>query len=220
MGSIIEIVVGAIIAIGITILFEWLKKPKLRIKMLSPNEGDRVYPKHQAKTARFLYMELHNEKLPKLLRFIMRETALQCHGTVVFYHLDGQKVYDREMEVRWSGTPEPVPTILQIEDKQYQIWSNYSIVTRVDICTGECERFDVAAKFDNEVECYGWSNQNYTKGWRNPDWKFNPERYLVRITFISAGEKCTGMYRLVNDVPQKDFRLETALPDDWEKIKL
>ena len=86
----------------------------------------------------------------------------------------------------------------------------------MDVYPGESQRLDVAAKFDNEAECYGWSNESYFSNpvWRNPDWTLPSGRYLVKGTVISSGEKCTGVYRLVNDVPQSDFRLEEAMPED------
>jgi hypothetical protein len=208
---------GALIAIGTTILIEWLRKPRLRIELSVPVDNE--YIDRQAKKARFLYLPLINVPLPWLIKWMMRDTALQCHGTISFFHLDGQKVFTEEMEIRWSDTPEPMPAFLVMDEKRYPILSNFSFVTRVDICPGEHERFDVAAKFDNEEYCYGWSNETYFKGWRNPDWKLIPGRYLVWVTIISSGQKCEGLYRLLNDVSRRDFRLEDPLPEDWNKLK-
>jgi hypothetical protein len=86
----------------------------------------------------------------------------------------------------------------------------------MDVYPGEQERLDIAARFDNESECYGWSNDSYFSDpvWRIPDWRLPPGRYLVNVTVVSSGEKATGLFRLVNDVPQSDFRLQEALPDD------
>ena len=50
--------------------------------------------------------------------------------------------------------------------------------------------------------------------WRNPDWKLSSGRYLVRVVIVPAGEKCAGLFRLINDVDMKDFRLEKALASD------
>jgi len=35
------------------------------------------------------------------------------------------------------------------------------------------------------------------------------------VTVISAGDKCTGTFRLINDVAQQDFRVEPSLPSDF-----
>ncbi|GAB4374931.1 MAG: hypothetical protein Kow0042_19920 [Calditrichia bacterium] len=94
--------------------------------------------------------------------------------------------------------------------------SRFTLTPRIDVYPGESERLDVAAKFDDETECYGWSNESYFSepAWRNPNWRLPTGRYLVKITIVSAGEKFSRIFRLVNDVPRQDFRIESALPDD------
>jgi hypothetical protein len=71
-------------------------------------------------------------------------------------------------------------------------------------------------KFNNEPECYGWCNLNYFSNpqWRNPDWKIPPGRYLVKVVVVSADQRCEGVFRLINDVAQQDFRLEPRQPQD------
>lgn len=216
----VQVIVGAIIAILITILVEWVRKPRLSISLLPPESGDRTYEGRPARTARFLYMTLQNKQLPWPLKWMLRGTALQCHGSVKFFNSDGGQLFISEMEVRWSNTPEPTPSVLQMDDRQYPIWNPFSFVSRVDISPGEGEKFDVVARFDNEENCYGWSNENYLRGWRNPDRILRPGRYLALISFVSAGEKYTGLYRIINDVPQRDFRLEKATPEDWQRINI
>jgi hypothetical protein len=50
--------------------------------------------------------------------------------------------------------------------------------------------------------------------WRNPRWKLDKGLYLVRVQLFSSGEKREQIFRLVNDVPQSDMRLEQPLPTD------
>ena len=90
------------------------------------------------------------------------------------------------------------------------------LTTRIDIPPGESLHINVAARFDEEEECYGWNNESYFSNpvWRNPEWRLIAERYLVRLTIISAGEKCVGLFRLINDVSRNNFRLENSLPND------
>jgi hypothetical protein len=82
--------------------------------------------------------------------------------------------------------------------------------SRIDIQTGEGTALDIAARFDNEDDCYGWNNDAYfvSTPWRNPNWKLVRGRYLVRVVVISAGQKFNFEARLVNDVSRSDFRLE------------
>jgi hypothetical protein len=147
-----------------------------------------------------------------------RQAAIQCHGTITFHHLDGQNIFGRAMSVRWSGSPEPTPIYLEIEGKRIAIIdpTKFTLVSRTDVYPGEAEVLDVAARFDNENDCYGWSNENYFSNpiWRNPNWKLPQGRYLVNVTVVSSGEKCAGIFRLINDVPQQDFRIEPAQKND------
>jgi hypothetical protein len=214
--TLVAVVLGAIVAIGITILLEVLRKPKLELRIAPP--VDAQYQGRPATRARFLYLELINKPLPVLARWMTRNGALQCHGTVAFHHLDGQSVFGRVMPIRWSGLPEPVPLHFVVDDKHVLLLDplKLTLTQRVDVYPGEAERLDVAARFDNEPECYGWSNESYFSDpiWRNPNWRLPSDRYLVKVTIISAGEKCRGIFRLINDVVQQDFRVEPALSSD------
>lgn len=190
------VILGGIITILITIFVENLRRPRLTFKIGEP--VDRNYTNKPAKDVRFLGIDVINKPLPAYARWMTRNIALQCHGYISFHHLDGQNIFGRSMPIRWSYTIEGVPIT-------------------IDVPPGEARRLDVAAKFDSEDDCYGWSNENYFSDpvWRHPDWKLDRSRYLVGITIYSAGEKCSGLFRLVNDVPQQDFRLEPAMPNDF-----
>jgi hypothetical protein len=122
------------------------------------------------------------------------------------------------MPIRWAGQPEPVPILFSIGNQHVSIAdpTRFSLNPRVDVYPGEGEALNIAAKFDSEVECYGWSNENYFSNpiWRHPNWKLSSGRYLVRVTVLSAGQNCTGVFRLIADVPRGNFRLEDARPED------
>ena len=213
----LEVTLGAIVAILVTIVIENARKPRLALHIAAHH--DATYPPGRpAKTVRFLAVDLVNRPLPWLLRWMSRNPALNCHGTIEFHHLDGQTVFDRAMSIRWSGSPEPVPLHFQINNVQVLIAdpAKLTLASRMDVYPGESERLDVAARFDNEPDCYGWSNDSYfsTPVWRIPDWRLPPGRYLFNVTVVSSGEKVSTIYRLVNDVPQTDFRLQPPLPQD------
>jgi hypothetical protein len=214
--TILEVVLGAIVAIVITIWVESLRKPKLTLEIGKPS--DIAYVNRPARNARFLGIELINKPLPKLFRWLQRNAAVQCHGTIEFYHLDGQNVFGRSMPIRWSGSPEPVPMLISVGVQRILLSdpARFTLTPRIDVYPGESERLDISAKFDDENECYGWSNENYFSNpvWRNSNWRLSSGRYLVKVTIVSAGEKFSGLFRLVNDVPRRDFRLEPSLPSD------
>ncbi len=219
MGStILEIVLGALVAIFLTIWIEYLRKPKLFLRIAPPSDPTYESGDRPAQVARFTALELHNKPLPRAFRWMQRNAALQCHGTLTFHHLDGQNVFGRSMPIRWSGTPEPTPIGLQIGDTRVFIAdpSKFRLESRVDVYPGESQRLDVAAKFDDEQETYGWSNESYFSDpiWRNPSYQLPSGRYLIKATIISSGETCNGIYRLIADVRRTDFRIEPLQEGD------
>jgi hypothetical protein len=214
--SIVEIALGAVIAILITITTENLRKPKLEFELAPPTDIE--YTNRPANRVRFLGLGVRNKPLPILFQWMSRNAALQCHGVITFHHLDGQNVFGRSMPIRWSGSPEPVGMPVEVGGTRVVIFDP-SIITlspRMDVYPGEVERLDIAAKFDDDGECYGWSNESYFSDpvWKNPNWKLLPGRYLVKVAITSSGEKISGTYRLINDVGRQDFRLAPPMKGD------
>lgn len=213
------VVLGAIIAIITTIYIENSRKPKLSIKISDPvNNNYSHLPNYPVKKARYLLIEVRNKPLHKFLRWMSRNAAIQCYGNVTFHYLDGQPVFQRVMPTRWSSSPEPIASKFEVDGTVFSFIdpSKFDMRSRVDIQPGESEQLGVVAKFDEDDECYGWSNENYFSDplWRHPNWKLEPDRYLVNVTVYSAGEKKSEVFRLVNNVPRSDTRLEPKLPGD------
>jgi hypothetical protein len=155
---------------------------------------------------------------------MQRAAAIQCRGEITFHHLDdGQDIFCRAMDVRWANSPEPIASqILSLDNKvQFHIrdFARTAAESRIDVYPGEEELLDVAVRFDGEVDCYGWNNDSYGHGWRNPEWKLPHQRFLVKVVINFSGQKCTGIFRLVNDVDSlTDFRLLPASADDCARV--
>ena len=211
-----EVILGAVIAILITIMVENLRKPKLVLHIASP--VDLEYEGRPAKKARYLLVGVENKPLPWFAGWMSRSAALQCHGFITFHHLDGQSVFGRSMNARWSGSTEPIPIQFVLGEQSGIIIdpTRFNVNSRVDIYPDETMRLDIAARFDNEDDSYGWSNESYLSNpvWRNQDWKIPRGRYLINVTVVCSGERCAGLFRLVTDVVQKDFRLEQPMSGD------
>lgn len=163
-------------------------------------------------------MECYNRPLPKWAKWMSRNAAVQADGTITFYNLDGQNLFGRLMAIRWSSAPEPLPMTIFLENKRVSFFdpSKFYLNQRVDIYPGENQTLDVVSRFDDEKECFGWNNESYfaQPSWRNPDWKISEGRYLINIHVISSGDHCSRIFRLINNVPMGDFRLENPLADD------
>jgi hypothetical protein len=222
--SIVGVVVGGVITILTAILIEKLRAPKLTLSIESPT-CDMTYPPGKpAGAARYLRLKLSNEPLSPLARWMMRSAALQCRAEITFHHVsDGQDIFGHAMSVRWSNSPQPIAS--QIIDNtgmvRYQIldFGRTLAVSRIDVYPGEAQLFDVAARFDDETECYGWNDESYAHNWRNPQWKLPQGRYLVRAVVTSSGQRCVGIFRLLSELSRPEFRLEPPRAEDVGRLQ-
>jgi hypothetical protein len=215
---------GALLSLLISIYLEYQRKPKFNFTIEDP-PVDATYESAPAKEARFVRVQLWNRAMPKVLRWLRREAAMHCNGEIQFYHLnDGAPIFSRPMPIRWTGSDEPLSFQVLSDGKVAQVFdiAKYNSAFRRTCYPGSKETIDVAARFDDDEECYGWSNENYLpgKGWRNSDWRLQRGRYLVTVTVYSAGEKVVGAFKLENSVGKKDFRLIQTITDDVKKVNL
>lgn len=218
----LDIVLGGVITILVTVTVEYFRRPALNISIEDPPYDAPTRGNVPARDARHLRLKLSNKPLPRMLHWMARNAALQCRGEITFHHLDGQDVFGRKMAVRWASSPQPVASrITDLSGKVQFLIQDFARTpeARADVYPGEEEILDVAARFDSEADCYGWNNDAYLFEWRNPNWKLPPGRYLVRVVITSSGQKCFGRFRLINDVGRRDFRLERATPEDKENLR-
>jgi hypothetical protein len=166
---------------------------------------------------RHLRVKLFNKPLSSWAKWMVRSPALQCRAEITFHHRDnGQDVFSRVMDGRWSKSPEPIPS--QILDLQgvhkFNVLdlTRITLASRVDVYPGESELLDIVGRPHDDNNCYGWNNETYftTPRWRNPNWRLGPERYLVKVVIRSSGQNCVGYFRLANDGLPTDCRLERA----------
>ena len=213
----IGILGGGIVAILTTIAVEALRRPRLRLRIAPPIEA--TYPAGRpAKHGRALTIELINDPLPGFARWMSRNAALQCRGSITFHNLDGERFFVNEMPVRFARSPQPLPMEVVIGNTRGVVLdpSRLTSDSRIDVYPGETTPLDLAVKFDSEAEAYGWSNLSYVSDppWRHPDWKLPVGGVLVAGTVFSSGQKCEGLFRLINEGGRIDFRLEPALAND------
>jgi hypothetical protein len=205
------IVGGGLVTIAVTVLVEWLRQPRLDMRIAAPVEiGYR--PGQPAARGTYLHVHLVNRALPYLLRWLARASAVRCRGTLTFYKLDGKPLFPSPMPVRFSKSPEPLALQLSVGGVPGVLVDpqRLSPESRTDVHAGDAEPFDVAAKFDEEASCYGWSNLNYfcRPVWRHPEWRIPPGTYEVEVTIESSGARCTRRFRLLNLVQPNVFEVQ------------
>ncbi len=222
MGTALSVIVGGLITILTATGVEYLRRPVLALVIEEP-PLDKPGPDGKG-MRRNLRLKLVNKPLPRIARWVQRSAALQCGGEITFHNLnDGQAVFDRAMPVRWVRSPEPIANrILDLAGKVQFFIQDFTrgfAESRIDVYPGEEELLDVAIRFDDESNCYGWNNDSYLYDWRNPNWKLPRERFLVKVVITSSGQKCVGRFRLINNVDSHtDFRLTAPLPEDRKRF--
>jgi hypothetical protein len=212
---------GAMLSILGSIYIEYQRKPKLSFKIEEP-PADKTFPSGPGKEARFLRVQLCNNAMPRFLKWLGRDAALQCYGHIQFHHiLDGAPILSSPMPIRWAASEEPFtyePTQNGGRELAFDITKYHAAFFR-NCFPGTKEIIDVVARFDNEDDCYGWSNESYLRDWRNPDWKLPSGRYFVNVTVTSAGESVAAVFKLENSVVRKHFRLMEVSQGEAKKLK-
>jgi hypothetical protein len=215
-------VLGAIFSFLLIVWVESERRPKVVMGIAPP--VDRQYTGLPANDARFLEITVQNLALPRWLGWLLRQAAGNCRATIALFQLDGEPVFKREIPARWSASPEPVATIEgYIESPRQRLVlidrARISFTSQVDIPPGESERLGIAGRFDGDSDCYLWSNESYfsNPAWRNPDLRLPQGRYLLRVVVRSSGQKHVALFRINNQGPKKQFRLDPAMPEDHKK---
>jgi hypothetical protein len=106
----------------------------------------------------------------------VRAPTLQCRASITFHHLDGQNVFGRMMERRWSSSPEPILTpifeIIDGKDGKKMVGKQVFVETdlarlgaqsRIDVYPGESQLLDIVVRADDDGECYGWNNEGTSR---------------------------------------------------------
>jgi len=237
MNGLVLTIIGALLAVGVSAVWVYFQKPKLEVR-IAPSDDQDYDDDRSAKKARFLRLEVRNKPIHvKLRKWFSRDPAYHCAGALQFLHLESHRqVFSSPARIRWTGTPEPAPYRIRLEgapilkeqlapdsargafrktalavgpsrglleDRRVLTWPQ-----RVDVHVGTPVRFDVAAKFDQDSECYVWTQETYRLGWRNSEWKLEEGLYEVVARIDTGGEPCVGRFLLVNTGRRADFRLE------------
>lgn len=196
---------ASFIGVLLVLWIERQRRPKLSMSIGGPNylkEND-VLGRPECK---WLRVFIKNRDVPRfILWFYQGEPALSCQAKITFFHLDKQKVFDREMEGRWAGSQEPksesIDTINGLAYRLVVFQHTY------DIPSGEGADLDIAIRLNGEEECYGWTDESYINNWKHPQWKLDRGRYIAKISIKTGGREFSDAFYIVNDIPYNDFRL-------------
>lgn len=197
---------AGIFGIVIVLWLERLRRPALSLNIGTiggiPNDDPMDRPE-----CKFLHVAVRNRNVPNWLSWVYQgEPALMCKAWISFHHLDGYKVYDREMVGKWSQSGDPDVIVIDRGEKGTAI-RLANIQISADIPPGESTDVDIAIRVKDEEIAYGWCNESYLYQWRHPSWRLDKGRFIVKVRVQSMGREYTDMFMVVNDVPYDDFRL-------------
>jgi hypothetical protein len=139
-------------------------------------------------------------KIPWYLTWIIsgREPALYCKAHLTFYD-KGMKLFI--MQGRWANTPEPS---LISNGPEKIIYPDTIEIGYHD----EAQPLDCIIKFDAEKVIYGWNNESYATGARNPNYKLEAGRYEVDVKLSAP------------NIRGFTTRFNIIVSEDWEKSSL
>ena len=219
MESILAVLFGVISSLAVVIFVEWQRQPRLTLTIPDASDQDYRSQPTPAQIMRCLRIRVRNCELPWALRWMRRESAENCLGTIQFLYLDGTKYFTEPMPARWTGSPEATPlrgvlTSGNVIRGEIVLWdtARLTIVSKMDIPAGEQEDLDIVVRCDDDLDCYGFNNDSYRADWKNEKWKLPKGRYRVEVTIRSAGQKIAKSFLLNNDSRRDQFRLDDDLP--------
>lgn len=216
-----SIVIGGLITILTAIVIEYYRRPKLEFEIANPVVKDLI--NCPVKKAKWLLVKVTNNKLPSIFFWMSRNPAIQCHGYITFYRIDGQKVFSNKMPIKWSNKPPSIAISVKMDNGQFiNVIDPVGNYFAENIYPGESVNIDTVAKHDDDENCFGWTWENENtdpkKWFRNKSWELNKGLYLIKISIQTSGDKFEKCYRIINDLNFDNFRLESMVKNDPKLI--
>lgn len=205
----IAILLGFLKDIGLTILgivmalwYSARGAPRLRLRISKPSdiELDNL-------PARVLHIKVLNEPR-KNWPFVSRQTAYACTGTITFLSISKQPLTN-PMHIRWQSSPEPLryeivdEKIITVAEPRLLRISRF-----IDIAPDAGEIMDVAVRISDESCAYGWNSDSYFNKWRNPDYKLQAGRYIVRVELHTGDQRFVNHFVLNNVNGVSEFEIK------------
>jgi len=221
MSAFISTVVGGLVSIGVVILVEYLRRPRLKLTILPPDDGPWPNLPPPVQQMRSLRLKLSNEPLSWWANWMVRAPALQCRAAITFYDQQGQHdIFGRTMEGRWARSPEPfvlpplppLPPPLEMDDLPSADSQGLPIIPEwsCNVYPGESETLDLIVRTDVSPNSYGWNNETYFSNpvGRNLQWQLPPGINRIEVVITSSGQKRTSWFTLMNAAGLQAFHLE------------
>jgi hypothetical protein len=139
---------------------------------------------------------------------IPRETAYSCHGDVTFYNENGTIKICGPMPIRWSGNPQPIK--YEVANDQIISLVEPSLIKQseyIDIPRDEEEELDIAVRFYQENEAYGWNSESYFHENRNQKFRLPTGNYIIIVNLTCSSNNVSKKFILENPKKIEEFRI-------------
>ena len=167
---IVGFVLGVISSFVVALFVEFVKRPRLVFAAEAPQDAYYAHPA-PARNVRFVRVTIGNQQLLWGFGWISRESAIDCRAEIRFDCVVEVVNAFPVMAGRWASNPQPLPLVGQVGGQPCELWDQniwQSAGTGISIPPGESEPLDIASRFDDEQEAFGWSNASYLQPlWRS-----------------------------------------------------
>ena len=200
--------IAGVVGIVIVLVLERQRRPQLSMKIgevAGLPANDPLGRKH----CRWPVIEVHNRRIPRWLSWVYDgDPALACRAWISFHNpVDGGRIFAQEMPARWNEADQPrVVPFPGSDGKVFTVLQG--IQYAIDIPTGESVGIAPVYRAKDSESCYGWNNESYLHNFEHPAWKLDKGRYIVRVRVVAGGREFIDAFRVVNDAPFEDFRIE------------
>lgn len=198
-----QMVLGAVVSGFVAVILDWLRRPKLTISIGEPPLPVKTVDAEGNILENYTAVRALAANTRRWPRWWPRQTLIRASALITFHDpRTGADLFNRSMRGRWASLPQPEIMVL-VEGKK-TLWADPALIANVpeiDIPWGEVEPLDIAVRFQNDSDAYGWSNDSYydqQKRYRPERWRLPLEGCLVRAIVQGSGERCSAVYRLVN----------------------
>lgn len=172
---------ASFLAVVLALWVEHKRQPDIDIVADDHANADVTYAKgHPRGGERWKYfrVRISNKQFGFPFGWIPRYTAQNCSALITFSRV-GTDNTGFSMKGRWAGTPEPV------HFPGDQVFVKILFPDPVSIAPGASEILDIFTQQESDRCAYGWNNESYLHGWRNPAYKLERGTYNVIVTIIT-----------------------------------
>jgi hypothetical protein len=190
--AVTDIVSGVLISIASVYIWEFLRKPRLKLDYESQPAIQNTRPQ------RALYhIRVTN---------IGKTVANDCDVSIIFYDVHRTTLFS--ITAKWARGPEPIIPVpvrllanLGIESEDRAYTSLIPLSSFANIRPGErsSDSFSFLMKYEGENECYGFSPWSYEhRELRNPAWQLGIGNYLIDVLVKGGNVEKRARYYLSN----------------------